>query len=153
MQGWMKYTKLLSKPSTNFGGVSEMYKICDGWNVQNLSISCRVWIWILQNLRRLSFKSRCKSTLMSLFWLFGLCLCVYLFDMYESSYAIIHKTGLYTLSRCCSMKENILSFALSPLCLVYMKFLIPSVIKLGCKRCIYWKRSVEIILFNRSKCL
>ena len=73
--------------------------------------------------------------------------------MYESSYAIIHKTGLHTFSRCCGMKENILSLALSPLCLVYMKFLMPSVIKLGCKRCIYWKRSVEIILFNRSKCL
>ena len=26
------------------------------------------------------------------------CVCVYLFGMYESSYAIIHKIGLYTLS-------------------------------------------------------
>ena len=32
---------------------------------------------------------------MSLFWLFGLCLHVWLFDIYESSYAIIHKIGLY----------------------------------------------------------
>ena len=35
--------------------------------------------------------------MMSLFLLFGLCLYVQLFDMYESFYAIIHKIGLYTL--------------------------------------------------------
>ena len=74
--------------------------------------------------------------------------------MYESSYAIIHKTGLYTLSHCCCMKENILSFALSPLCLVYMKFLMPSVIKLGCKRCIGWKWYVEIFRLSlKMSCL
>ena len=39
----------------------------------------------------------------------------------------------------CGFKENILNFALSPLCLVYIKFLMPSVLKLGCKRCIGWK--------------
>ena len=69
-------------------GVSEMYKICDGWNVRNRPISCRVWIWILQNLRCLSCKSinfvlLVKSTLMSLFWLFGLCLFGLLFAMYD----------------------------------------------------------------------
>ena len=34
---------------------------------------------------------------MSLFWLFELCLYVWFFDMYESSYAILHKIGLGTL--------------------------------------------------------
>ena len=33
-----------------FLGIDEMYKICDGWNVQNRPISCGVWIWILENL-------------------------------------------------------------------------------------------------------
>ena len=39
-----------------------------------------------------------KPTLMSLFWLFGLCLCVWLFGIYQSSYAISHKIGLNELS-------------------------------------------------------
>ena len=39
-----------------------------------------------------------KPTFMSLFWLFGLCLYVRLVGLYESSYAIIHKIELYTLS-------------------------------------------------------
>ena len=53
----------------------------------------------------------------------------------------------YTHCRC-GMKDNILNFALSPLCLVYMKFLMPKVIKLGCKRCIGWKRYVKIFLLS-----
>ena len=44
------------------------------------------------------------------------------------------------------MKKNILNYALSPLCLVYMKFLMPSVVNLGCKRCIGWKQQVKIFL-------
>ena len=80
-----------------------------------------------------------KPTLMSLFWLFGLCVCVCclgicvfgLFGMYESSSPVIHKLGCI---RCrCGIKENILNFALPSLCLVYMKFLMPLVIKLNCK--------------------
>ena len=39
------------------------------------------------------------------------------------------------------MKENILTCALPPLCYTFLvKFLVPSVTKLGCKRCIDWKR-------------
>ena len=34
---------------------------------------------------------------MSLFWLFGLCLYVWLFGVYENSYAFFHKIGLFTL--------------------------------------------------------
>ena len=34
---------------------------------------------------------------------------------------------------------NILNFAVSPLCVLYMNFLMLSVINLGCKRCIGWK--------------
>ena len=122
-----------------FLGVSEMYKIWDGWNVWNRSSFCSVWIWILQNLRCLSCKSTnfvllVKSTLISFFWLFGLCVCVLLLGMYESSYSII---GLYTLLL--RYERDIRNFALSPLCLPYMKFLMPSVKKLGCKRCIGWK--------------
>ena len=53
----------------------------------------------------------------------------WLFDKYKSFYAIIHNI------RCrCGMKENIPNFSLSPLCLICMKFFMPSVIKLGCKR-------------------
>ena len=77
--------------------------------------------------KSINFALAVKPTMMSLFWLFGLCLSVWFFGIYESSYAIIHKIGLYT-------KENILNFALSPLCLVYMEFLMPPVLKLGCKR-------------------
>ena len=119
-----------------FLGVSEMYKICDGWNVWHRSSFCSVWIWILQNLRCLSWKSTnfvllVKSTLISFFWLFGLCVCVLLLGMYESSYSII---GLYALLL--RYERDICNFALSPLCLLYMKFLMPLVKKLGCKRCI-----------------
>ena len=122
-----------------FLGVSEMYKIWDEWNVWNRSSFCSVWIWILQNLRCLSCKSTnfvllVKSTLISFFWLFGLCLSFLLLGMYESSYSII---GLYTLLL--RYERDIGNFALSPLCLPYMKFLMPSVKKLGCKRCIGWK--------------
>ena len=38
-----------------------------------------------------------KLMLMSLFWLFRWCVCVWLFGMYEGSFAISHKIGLYTL--------------------------------------------------------
>ena len=57
--------------------------------------------------------------------------------------------------RCrCGMKENILNFVLSPLRMVYMKFLMSSVIKLGCKRCIGWKGQVEIFLLSvKMSCL
>ena len=85
-----------------FFGVSEMYKICDGLNVQNRLISFKVSISILQNLHCLGFKSinfllLVKSMLISLFWLFVLGVFVWLFGMYESSYTIIHKIGLNTL--------------------------------------------------------
>ena len=68
-------------------------KIGDGWNVRNcLNMNflklVKIWIWILQNLRCLSCKSTnfvlvVKPTLMSLFWLFGLCLFGLLFAMYD----------------------------------------------------------------------
>ena len=52
------------------------------------------------------------------------------------------------------MKENILNFALSPLCLVYMKFLLPSVLKLGCKRYIGKKQQVKIFVSSvKMSCL
>ena len=81
------------------GGRWSVHKIGNGWNVQDWLIYCKVWIWILQNLRCLSFKSKnfllvVKPTLVSLFWLFGLCLYVWLFGMYENSYAIIHQISL-----------------------------------------------------------
>ena len=41
--------------------------------------------------------------------------------------------------RRCGMKENILDFGLSPLFLVYLKFLMAQVLELGCKRWIDWK--------------
>ena len=34
-----------------FLGVSEMYQICDGWNMRNRPISYRVWIWIVNKNR------------------------------------------------------------------------------------------------------
>ena len=68
-------------------------QIGDGWNVRNcLNMNflnlVEIWIWILQNLRCLSCKSTnfvlvVKPTLMSLFWLFGLCLFGLLFAMYD----------------------------------------------------------------------
>ena len=39
-----------------------------------------------------------KATSVSLFWLLGLCLYVWLFGEYENSYAFFHKIGLFTLS-------------------------------------------------------
>ena len=68
-------------------------EIGDGWNVRfflnmNFLKLVKIWIWILQNLRCLSCKSTnfvlvVKPTLMSLFWLFGLCLFGLLFAMYD----------------------------------------------------------------------
>ena len=69
-------------------------QIGNGWNVRNcLNMNflklVEIWIWILQNLRCPSSKSTnfglvVKPTLMSLFWLFGLCLFGLLFAMYDS---------------------------------------------------------------------
>ena len=81
-------------------GIDEVYKISDGWNVRNWLIYCKVWIWILQNflcLICINLLSVVKLTLMSLFRLFGLCLFVWLFGIYQNSYAIIHRIGLFTL--------------------------------------------------------
>ena len=88
-------------------------QIGDGWSVRNWSIYCEIWISILRNLRCLRYKSinfvlMVKPTLMSLFWLFGLCLFV--------CYVWFIKLGCI---RCrCGKKESILNFALSRLCLV-----------------------------------
>ena len=41
---------------------------------------------------------------------------------------------------CCGMKGNILKDALSLLCLLCMKFLMPSVVTLCCMRCTGWKK-------------
>ena len=57
--------------------------------------------------------------------------------MYESSSVISRKIVVCVVA---AVTENILSFVLSSFYLVYMKFLMPSVIKLGCERCISWKR-------------
>ena len=123
----------------------------DRWNVWNWSIYCEIWIWILQKLRYISCKSKnfvlaVKPTLISLFWLFGLCLFGWLFGMYDSQnwvgYVVI------------AVWKNILNFALSTLCLVYIKFLMPSVIELGCKRYIGWKQKAEILLSSvKMSCL
>ena len=61
-----------------------------------------------------------KPVLLSLFWLLVLCLIGCLVCM-------IQKIGLYTLSLRYEREYP-------PFCLVYMTFLMPSVIKLGCKR-------------------
>ena len=60
-------------------------QIGDGWNIQkwlstNLLKLVQIWLWILQNLHCLNYKSTTfvlvvKPTLMSLFWLFGLFVC------------------------------------------------------------------------------
>ena len=81
--------------------IVNLYKIGDGWNVRNRPIYCRVWILTLKNLHCLSCKSINFVLLTHInvvFWLFRLCVCVWLFSMYESSYAIIHKIRLFTLS-------------------------------------------------------
>ena len=108
-------------------------QIGDAWNVQNWLIYCKIWIWILQNLRCLSYNSCHKlcvsgethlDVVVLVVRLVFLCLVVW--------YVWYMKLGF--------MKENIFNFALPPLCLVYMKFLLSSVLKLGCKRCIGWKQ-------------
>ena len=89
---------------------------------------------------------------MPLFWLFGLCVCVLLFSMYQILTISFIKLGCL---RCrCGMNENILNFVLSALCLVYIKLLIPSIIKLTFKRCIDWKWQVDIfLLLLKMSCL
>ena len=100
----MKCTKLLSKPSTDFWGsvkctkfvMDEMYEI--GQFLAEFKYEyCRICVVSVVSCKSINFVLIVKSTLMSLFWLFGLCVCVYLFGMYESSYAIIHKIGLHAL--------------------------------------------------------
>ena len=114
----MKCTKLV---------MDEMYKICK-FSANFEDKYSRICLVSVVNLVLVL-----KPTLMSLFLLFGLCLHVRLFDMYESSYAIIQKIGLHSCS--CGMNKNILNFVLSSLYQICMKFLIPSVIKLGYKLC------------------
>ena len=132
----MKCSKLLSKPSTDFWGsvkctkfvMDEMYEIGQVFAVFEYEY-CR--ICVASSCKSTNFVLLVKSTLISFFWLFGLCVCVLLLGMYESSYSII---GLYTLLL--RYERDIRNFALSPLCLLYMKFLMPLAKKLGCKRCI-----------------
>ena len=52
-------------------------------------------------------------------------------------YAWFMKLGY--IRRRCGMKESIFDFGLSPLYLVYLKFLMAQVLELGCKRWIDWK--------------
>ena len=112
----------------------------DGWNVQNSLINCE--IWILQYLCCLSCNSTNFSgeTHVNVVFLVVRVVFVWLVVWY----VWFIKLGCI---RClCGMKENILNFALSLLCSVYMKFLMPSVLKLGCKRRIGWKQLVKIFL-------
>ena len=131
--------EIVDQVKYSFFGIDEVYKLV--MDVQNRLIYCEIWVRILQNLRCLSCKSinfvlRVKPTSISLVWLFGLCLFVW--------YVWFIKLCCV---RCrCGKKENILNFALSPLRLVQMKFLMSSIFKLVCKRCIGWKQLVKIFL-------
>ena len=69
--------------------------------------------------------------------LFGCLGCACVFG-YLVCMKVLHKIGF--IRSHCDMKDNILNFALSLLCLVYMKFFMLSVAKLGWKRCIGWKQ-------------
>ena len=122
-------------------------QIGDGWNVRNcLNMNflkfVKNWILILQNLCSLS----CKSTnfvLVIKTHVDVVVLVVWVvFVWFVVCYVWFIKLGC--IRRRCGM--NIFNFGLSPLCLVYMKFLIAKVLELGCKRCIDWKQSVKIFL-------
>ena len=134
-------------------GIDEAYKIGDGWNVWNLTNS----LWSLNmNTAEFSFSqleepkicvtSETHVDVVALVvWVVSVC--VWLFGMYESSYAIIQIYDIIIsfiklswIGCRCGLKKNSLNFVLSPLYLIYMRFLLPSVIKLGCKRCTCWKR-------------
>ena len=85
--------EIVHQATYRFFGIDEMYKLMMDKMYEI------VWIWIfwnwlkfeyelLQNLRFLSCKSTnfvlvVKPTLISLFWLFGLCLFGFLFPMYD----------------------------------------------------------------------
>ena len=100
----MKCTNLLSKPITEFWGsikctklvIDEMYEI--GWSIAKFEYEYSR-ICIISVVR--AFLLVVKPTLMWLFWLFELCFYVWLFGVYENSYAIFHKIGLFTLSLKC----------------------------------------------------
>ena len=134
----------------------EVYKIGDEWNVQNLlwnslnsrmiywlvlSVYCKVWIWILKNLRCLSCKSINFVLRVKMFWLFRLCFYVWFCCFDCSGYVcclvcmIVLMVSVIKLGyiHCrCGRNENILIFVLPPLCFIYMNFLMVSAIKLGC---------------------
>ena len=151
--------EITHQTKSRFLGIDEAYQIGDVLNVQNWPISYRVWIRILQifhclRCKIINFVLLVTTNLMPLFWLFGLCVCVLLFGMYQILTISFIKLGCL---RCrCGMKENILNFVLSALCLVYIKFLMPSIIKLGFKRCVGWKWWVDIFLLllkmSRLRC-
>ena len=65
---------------------------------------------------------------------------------------MIRKIGLYTLSL--RYEREYSSFYFVSVLLGIMKFLVPSVLKLGCKRCIGWKQQVKIFLLSiKMSCL
>ena len=78
---------------------------------------------------------------MSLFWLFELCFCDWLFGLYETSHAISQNFELYALPL---RYEYFLTFGLFPLYLVRMKVLLLSVIshKIGLQA-LYWLETVR----------
>ena len=72
-----------------FFGIYEVYKLVIDEMYETSRFIAKIWISILRKLRCLSCKSKkfvlvVILTLISLFWLFGLCLFVWLFGMYDS---------------------------------------------------------------------
>ena len=132
----MKCTKLVSKPSTDFWGslkctqfvMDEMYEI--GQFLEFEYEYCRIYL----SCKSINVVLLAKSTLMSLF---GCSCCACVFScLVCMKVLMLSFIKLGCIRYCCGMKENILTFALSPLCLVYIKLPMPSVTKLSCKRCI-----------------
>ena len=96
-------------------------QIGERWNVRNWSIYCEIWICILQKFLCL----RCKSKNFVL-------VVKPTFDVVVLVVRVVFVWYVWFIKlacvRCrCGMKENIFNFALSPLCLVYVKFLMSSV--------------------------
>ena len=112
----MKCTKLLSKPSTDFWGsvkctkfvMDEMYEI--GQFLAEFKYEyCRICVVSVVSCKSINFVLIVKSTLMSLFWLFGLCVCVFT-CLVCMKVLMLSFIKLGCMRCCCRMEKNILSF-------------------------------------------
>ena len=118
-EGWMNCTKLFIKPRTGFFGIDEMYNLVMD-EMYEISWIWIFWIWIWTEFalsQLLEHKPCCGEThvdvVVLVVWV--------VFVWFVVWYVCFIKLGC--IRRCSDMKENILNFGLSPLCLVYMKFL------------------------------